>query len=405
MPVSTSAQTHPRRPGNSEARHRSRLRHPGVLFAAAIAIFCAAYVLGYLPQDGGRIGAYVGSAFDSPSGSFFDAVVHISPSAEGSSAINPTVYSIGGFIAFLVLLGLMRSFDLLLRSLRGKTPLAARQPGSIEEFILECGREGGFPAQTTIGARVAREGHHLLEPYYPRPKCVELRDDLRRDLGLTAENIVALRFALLTRCDRRDPPEFEPAFDGNLGLDPAAITTVYDLLRYVEDAPSQRAAFPGLPAMRFDSRPVKTRTPEDPHAQSESRACPPESPVLEQRSADPAASAARPAEYPYPAALASTPPELRYSALLEIHAVSMTQDARTRLRPHFSGLRRRSGEHRLAAEYAGPFRRATDRPRTAVTERAAAPMPEPIAAPDDHNQMDGLLVSARNKRNSAPEQA
>lgn len=377
------------RPNNPQIQHKRALRRPGFLYSAAIAIFCAAYALGYLPQSGSQFG------------SFFDAVVHISPPDNGSNAINPTVYGIGGFIAFLLLLGLLRSFDLLFRRLRGDSTLGTRQPKSIDEFIHECGQEWDPNLRDTdghqgrsrpapagvevspgasIGARTAREGHLLLQHYYPKPKCIELGDDLRRDLRLSAENIQALRLALLTRCERRDPPNF----------DLAAIATVYDLLQHAECAPSQRATFPGLPTPRLDSRSLKsgTGTPTLPRTE-------PPAPIDVRDAAAPqqlyphaGSKAGKLADLPrandscpHPHTITPSAPELRHPAILEVHAVAMTHDARARLRPHFSGIRRRSGEHRIDHDYAGPWRRATDRPRPAPAERPATPFSAPASVP------------------------
>jgi hypothetical protein len=78
----------------------------------------------------------------------------------------------------------------------------------------------------------------------------------------------------------------------------------------------------------------------------------------------PAPQPSRPAERPpaAPSADASPSPSMRHALLLDVTAVAASHDSRSRLRPHFSGLRRRSGDHHLDHHYTGPYRRSTDPP-------------------------------------------
>lgn len=291
----------------AEPRKPSRwtLRHGGAVLLAALAIFLAAESFGYLPPIGGGL--------DHACGAMIDAVLHRSPRGDGLDAVSPTVYGSFGFLAFLALVGVLRSFDRMLRRLRGTASVAAGTPRPLEQFVLDAATVG-------IGARAAREGHSLLEPFCSRPLSIELEDDLRRDLGLGDAKIEEIRFALLTRCDRREPPGFGPT-------SAAGIATVYDLLRHVETAHSRRIDPFCLPTQRAGSATLATVQAEPP---------------------------------PEPAPAATLSPDLRAPSLLEVHSVAVSQESRARLRPHFSEIQRRSGEHRIATSYAGPYRRATD---------------------------------------------
>ncbi len=333
-------------PTSSLHRSRRRLLHVGALLLAALVVFVAAESLGYLPP--------IGVSLDHAFGAFMDAVVHRSPRGDGLDAVSPTVFGSVGFLAFLAMVGVLRSFDRMLRRLRGTALVAAGTPRPLEQFVLDAAAVG-------IGSRAAREGHHLLEPFYSRPLSIALEDDLRRDVGLGEATIEEIRFALLTRCDRREPTGFGPTTS-------AAIATVYDLLRHVETAPSQRVDPFCLPTLRAGSATL-------------------------------AAVQAEPPPEPFPAATLF--PELRAPTVLEVHTIAVTQESRARLLPHFSEIRRRSGEHRIPTDYAGPYRRATDPRSEQRREQGPGRATPPAPASSSGNPIAPHSMQTRNRVNPA----
>jgi len=107
-----------------------------------------------------------------------------------------------------------------------------------------------------------------------------------------------------------------------------------------------------------------------------------ESPRQASRPAETEPHATSPEALPSPAA--------RHANMLDVAAAAITRDARSRLRPHFSGLRRRYADSHLDRHYPGPYRRATDaasrEPRARQDQAAPAPGSEtwvPAAARSD----------------------
>jgi hypothetical protein len=188
-----------------------------VLLFVAIALAGAAYAFGYLPK----------------AGNFFESLLF----GQGShiSAVSPLVFGLLGLLAFLIVIGLLRVGEFLLGKSRHASPLDGRAEKSLEQFVAEatCDPASGIPESAgravRISARVAREGHNLLERFYPRPVSIELEDDLRDGLGLTEEQIITLRSTLLTNTDRREDSEASVR----------EIRTVQQMLHNVEKAPLQ----------------------------------------------------------------------------------------------------------------------------------------------------------------------
>ena len=286
------------------------------------------------------------------------------PSAPARAAIFPRwarcFYGIAGLAAFLILLGLLRSFDLLLRQFRDNSPLKSRAAKPVEQFIEEA-------AARDISLRVAREGYQLLEPQYPYRMCIDLGDDLSGDLRLPDEAIRALDALLRTRCDRRQTP-VSPAAKSAIGSPVQAIVTVFDLLHAAETAPPSREDRSGSRERSADGT-IST-------------------PSRERRLSD---SAQRKA--------------LHAATLSAIEAGSLHTPDSSGLHRRFSdysGPRRRATDDRDDTEYNGPHQRATDRLADRVADRPPASSPErkaqSAAVPEEHNLGDPVLASRRAKR-------
>jgi hypothetical protein len=305
----------------SAAARKGPLGHPGVLLLAGTVVLLGAYALGYLPQFG----------------SLLQDAIRSSQSSD-VPVLSPAFYGITGLAAFLMLLGLLRAFDLLLRQFRDTSQLKSRPAKPVEQFIEEA-------AAANIGLRVAREGYYLLEPQYPHRMCIDLNDDLREDLRLPDEAIRALDALLRTRCDRRQAPVAPPATGPVVSAAPSAhaLATVSDLLETVEAAPPLREDRSGS-RERAAAGTVLT-------------------PSRQRRLSD---SAQRKA--------------LHAATLSAIETGSLHAPDASGLHRRISdytGPRRRATDNRAIPEYKGPYQRATDgrpdRPQPSVPERKAQP--------------------------------
>lgn len=323
---SRSTQTDARSP----VARKAPLVHPGVLVLAGCVILFGAYALGYLPQFG----------------SLLEDAIRSNRSSD-TPVLTPAYYGIAGLAAFLILLGLLRSFDLVLRKLRNGTPLKTRPAKGIEAFIEEA-------TSAEISRRVAREGYYLLEAHYPYRMCIDLNDGLRSELRLDDEAIEVLAATLLTRCDRRKSSAARTKQAG-----PSA-NTVFDLLHLAETAPELRADRSGSRERTSD-----LTVPDGPS---------------EKRNSD---SAQRKA--------------LHAATLIAIESGSLRAHGDSgdhRRSTDYKGLRRRATDIRVDPEFKGPFRRATDRPAPPASERKAQPVPDPA----ELNRRDPLFVPPLNKR-------
>jgi len=103
----------------SHAAHRVALTSPRLLLLVVLALLVSAYALGHLPLPGVRPGI----VFD---------VVHSVP-----LSLDPAFYGIAGFAAFLVLLALLRSCDILIRRMGRTNPLAPEPAKSLQQFPHE----------------------------------------------------------------------------------------------------------------------------------------------------------------------------------------------------------------------------------------------------------------------------
>ncbi len=268
---------------------RGPLSHPAILFLIAIGILFGGYALGYIPQIGSLLEAAVRSG-----------------EKTAVPALSPVFYGIAGLVAFLLLLALLRSIDMLLRGIRNASPLANRPVKSLAEFIEET-------AAINISVRVAREGYHLLQPHYPGLMCISLGDRLRSDLRLDEEEILLLDAKLLTRCDRRD-------CSADVAANASGLITISDLLLRVEAA-----------------SPVHLERPSG----------------LRDRATDnvgPAVPVQKPGIPPDPRNPTSAQRKAIHAAAL--HAI----ESRSLRIAQTSGLKRRN------SDYEGPRRRATDNP-------------------------------------------
>jgi F0F1-type ATP synthase membrane subunit c/vacuolar-type H+-ATPase subunit K len=215
-------------PTSTEAEHAGKnlLPHLGVALLIALALAGAAYAFGYLP----RAGNFLKSAAP----------------GQGShtSAFSPVIFGLLGLLAFLVLIGLFRAIEFLFHGSNRFSPLSGRAEKSLEQFVAEATSDPAAVLPESDGGavrvstRVAREGHNLLERFYPKPVCIELEDDLRQDLGLTEEQVLGLRAGLLSNTDRREDTQ-APVGE---------IRTVQQLFINVEKVPLQhlnKSAVPG----------------------------------------------------------------------------------------------------------------------------------------------------------------
>lgn len=314
------------------------LVHPGVLVLLGVAVLLGAYALGYLPQFG----------------SLLEDAVRSSRSTD-LPALNPAVYGIAGLAAFFILLGVLRSIDILFRKLSNTNPLKVRPLKSVEQFIEEA-------AAARISLRVARESYYLLEPHYPHKMCIDLQDSLRGDLLLADEAIRTLDALLLTRCDRRPASIHSPA------PPTSNFVTVFDLLHRAEIALPLRADRSGSRERAVDSATA--------------------APMPERRQSD---SAERKA--------------LHAATLLAIESGSLHSEGASGLHRRssdYNGPRRRATDNRADSEYKGPFQRSTDRPRISSPERHAQPAPGSDLDPAELNRRDPLFIPPHNKRVPEP---
>ena len=292
----------------SRTSSKGPLSHPVVLVPAGLAILLGAYALGYLPQLGTllRDADRLGRSVDIP-------------------GLSPAVSGIAGIAAFLILLGLVRSVDMLLQKLRDTVPLKARLAKPVEQFIEEA-------TAARVSRRVAREIYSLLEPHYPKQMSIDLNDNLRTDLQLSDDDIQILNAQLFTRCERHALPA-----DANVRklLDS---TTVFDLLQRVEAATPLRADRSGSRERATDFAPANAAGGK---RQSDSA----------QRKALHAATIQ-----------AIETGSLHLSGASGLHRRSSD----------YRGPRRRVTDQRGDPEYTGPFQRVTD----VVRGLAADPAPQ-----------------------------
>jgi hypothetical protein len=202
----------PRQSIDPTLTRKGALAHPGTLLLGALALVFTAYVLGYLPQ------------LDV----FSDHAVRVTRD-QGLPIAAPILLGIVGLIVLFVLLLILRSLFDAIRSARKSVSFLGRETISIPSFVLSA-------AENRIGSRVAIETYNLLKPHYPKTMCIEVEDDLRRELRLSDENILFLQSQLLNRCDRRELLSFSVG----------QITTILDLMRHAEHAPPQHLSEPSL---------------------------------------------------------------------------------------------------------------------------------------------------------------
>jgi hypothetical protein len=202
-------------PPNSGQRSRSFL-----LLGGIAALLTLGYSFGYLVRPGGA----------------GEQTLH---SLEASSA-GSMVYLLAAGVALVVLIALLRGTNI---APWRRNPFAGRPVKPIAAFVEESKAD-------EISLRVAREAYHLLQHHYPRPMCIDLNDDLRRDLRMSAGNILALRSGLLGRTDR---------LEQNVG-DEGKIVTVRHLLKSVESSPKNGVDRAKLKQrvtdLPFEARPV-----------------------------------------------------------------------------------------------------------------------------------------------------
>ena len=306
----------------SSAARKGLFGHPGALVIAGIVVLLGANALGYLPHLG----------------SLLKDSIRFSRSSD-LTALGTAFYGIAGLAAFFILLGLLRSFDLLLRHFRATSPLKSRSVKPLEQFIEEA-------AAANISLRVARESYYLLEPQYPYRMCIDLSDDLRSDLLLPDEAIRALDALLRARCDRRQD-SISATQNSPLDSRVRTLVSVFDLLQTAESAPPSREDRSGSRDRAGDgtgANPSRQRHLSD--------------------------SAQRKA--------------LHAATLSAIEAGSLHTPDSSGPHRRFSdcgGPRRRATDHRSDAEYTGPYHRATDRARDSPQGRPSTSSPERMAQP------------------------
>lgn len=333
-PRTTESANAPQASPTPPAAPKGPLGHPAVLVLAGVTVLLAAYALGYLPEFGSLLQDAMRSSRSS------DILV-----------FNPAFYGIAGLAAFLILLGFLRGFDMLLRKLRGTSPLKSRPAKPVEQFIVEA-------MAAKISLRVAREGYYLLEPHYPYKMCIDLNDDLRADLLLADESLRALEAMLLTRCDRRQAPV-------NATTAPALnFVTVQDFLLRAENAPPLRADRSGSRERSTDSG---------------SRAG-----LGGKRQSD---SAERKALH------AATLQAIESGSLHDMGSSGLHRRS-----SDYTGPRRRATDKRDDSNYTGPFQRSTDRPAASSPLRSA----QPNQYPGELHRSDPLFLPPRSKRIPEP---
>jgi hypothetical protein len=187
----------------------------------------------------------------------------------------------------------------LLRALSGHKPEHRPAHQTLEQFVADAGL-------VHIDPRIASEAFRLFESRFPSGVSVGLNDDLRSQLGLPEQDILAIAHTLPERAGRQHRP-----------AEAASILTVYDLLAHVESSPRRDSG--QFAAIRL------------------------------------------PGDIPQVQAAASPLADLQNASPL---------DSRFRTRAHFSGVKRRASDYsgpfrrstdRLPpAPYTGPGRRASD---------------------------------------------
>jgi hypothetical protein len=311
-------------------------------------VVCAAFVFGHFSRTA----------------TFFESL----QLSQGShlSALSPLVYGLFGLVAFLILIGVLRAAEFLLHGPKRTSPLGGRAEKSLEQFVEEatCAPAPALPegagGDVRISTRVAREGHNLLERFYPKPVCIELGDDLREHLGLTEEQVITLRSSLLSDTDRREDSE----------VSVQEIRTVRHLLRNVEKAPLQHLNKSVTPvAVVSDRSGARTRATDHERAAAA-------------RTASPAASAKLP----------SGP------------STSAGQDSGLRRRANdYSGPRRRMTDQLPEPVYRGPYRRMND-PASGSRPRATTSGERRIEQTSaELSKLDPLPVPRRNRPRTSEE--
>jgi hypothetical protein len=189
-------------------RKRGALSHPGTLLIAAVALIFFAYIFGYLPQ--------LDTYFDSLTRSITnqrDAAMTIWQYA-------PIVG--GGIVGLIVLAWIWGKVSEALKESSKRSMVAGRAGVSLEEFIA-------LAEKHSVSAKVAHQTYKLLCTDYTKSMKVNVKDDLRRDLGWKENHVLDVMGNLARHCDRKK----------NLKADPSAVRTVLDLLLYVESCPKQ----------------------------------------------------------------------------------------------------------------------------------------------------------------------
>jgi hypothetical protein len=208
---------------SSEPSHSGPISRPTLLLVGTVTVLAAGYALGYLLRPGG----------------VWAQDVH-SFQVSGTIGQGSLVYFIAAGLALLLLVTMLKSSNIMLWR---RNPFAGRSEKPIGQFVQEA-------KGLRISLRVAREAYYLLQHHYPKPMCIDFNDDLRRDLRMTAGNVVSLRSGLLGRTDRSEQG----------GYDYGKITTVRELLEQIEAAPKNgvdRAKMKQRVAdLPFSARPV-----------------------------------------------------------------------------------------------------------------------------------------------------
>ncbi len=263
----------------------------------------------------------------SPFGGFFEAAVR-STRSNGMTALDPVFYGVAGLAAFVLLLALLQFFDAVLKRFSKADPLSTFPERSIEEFANDA-------AESQISGRVAREGYELLRSYYGERVCIDLDHDLRDDLKLSDEEILQLHAVLLSRTERREMRD----------MTASNIATIYDLLDYVERAPTQH----------LDGIAVRVRSSDTPSAEL---------------------------------AAAASGMFFRDQAL-----------GPKRRATDYTGPRRRASDSKVKRAYSGPHRRSTDflqpLPGAKSGERQRERPAEPTASDSKHQETH--FIPPRNK--------
>ena len=98
-------------------------------------------------------------------------------------------------LGIVLMLILLHVINVIQRKPSKASSLIGRPEKSLEEFVKQAD-------EVRVSLRVARETYDLLLEHYPVPMCIDLPDDLRRDLKLSDADILKLLASILKKTDR-----------------------------------------------------------------------------------------------------------------------------------------------------------------------------------------------------------